>query len=169
MSEATLSTLDDLVLASKTIAGNVNWSQEDRPSRAFSFSALLRFGKEPPGNLKLHGAAASAGQTGWINLTLVIANIPVERTRYLPTRSHTNKSPEWAPADLHRLYFAPLISRRYAWGNNRILPHDKRQEIASYPEENLVEASDAIRYALKTMNIQGEVPAPKFQPTLELL
>lgn len=169
MSEEALCALDDLILASKTIAGNVNWSQEDRPSRAFSFSALLRFDKDASGNLKLHGAAASAGQTGWINLTLVIADIPVERTRYLPPRAHTNKSPEWAPPDLHYLHFAPLISRRYAWGNNRVLPHEKRQEIASYPEENLVDASDAIRYALRTMNIQGEVPAPKFQPTLELL
>ncbi len=168
MTEASLCALDTILLTPKQISGRVNWSNEDRPSSAFSFSATLRLNDEPLNGLKLHGHAASDGLVGWLNLTLAVEKIPLERLSYLPRNSHTNKAPEWAPQSLHRQYFAARISRRYAWGNNRVLPHDKWREIASPVDENLVDAAQAIRYALKAMNIQGVVPEPEFQPTLGL-
>ncbi|WP_058987797.1 hypothetical protein [Acetobacter senegalensis] len=169
MTETTLCALDAIILAPKQISGRVHWSNEDRPSSAFSFSAALRLNDEPLSGLNLHGYAASDGPVGWLNLILTAEKIPLERLSYLPCRPHTNKSPEWAPAYLHRQYFAARVNRRYAWGDNRVLPHDKKREIASLVEENLVDAAHAIRYALKAMNIQGVVPEPEFQPTLGLL
>ncbi|MBS1088172.1 hypothetical protein [Gluconobacter wancherniae] len=166
MTEASLCKLDAILFTPKQISGKVGWSNEDRPSSAFSFSAPLRLNDEPLNGLKLHGRAASDGPVGWLSLTLTAEEIPLERLSYLPHNPHTNKAPEWAPQNLHRQYFAARISRRYAWGNNRVLPHDKRREMASSIDENLVDAAQAIRYALKVMNIQGVVPEPEFQPTL---
>lgn len=168
MSESGLQALDTILLTPKQISGQVSWSTEERPFSAFSFSAVLRLNDEPVDDLRLHGHAASDGLVGWLNLVLAVEKLPLERLSYLPRRPHTNKAPDWAPCNLHRRYFAARISRRYAWGNNRVLPHDKWKEIASPVDENLVDAAAAIRYALKAMNIQGVVPEPKFQPTLGL-
>ncbi|MBS1021909.1 hypothetical protein JK207_07670 [Gluconobacter cerinus] len=169
MSESSLRALDTILFTPKQISGKVRWSNEDRPSRAFSFSAALRLNDEPISGLKLHGYAASDGPVGWLNLILTAEKIPLERLSYLPCNPHTNKAPEWAPSYLHRQFFPMRINRRYSWGNNRVLPHDKWREIASSVDENLVDAAQAIRYALKAMNIQGVVPEPEFQPTLGLL
>lgn len=167
MTETTLSKIDDLVLAPKAIAGIVSWKHEERPqSSNWAFAAPLSIDGTFVDGMTLHGRAA--GTDGWLHLSLVIMEIPVERVWYLPPRAHTNKSPSWAPQILHRLYIPRLKNRRYAWEDNRVLPHDRFQEIAAPIEANLIDRAAAINYSLKVMNIIGTVPAPEFNPMLAL-
>lgn len=96
MTETTLSKIDDLVLAPKAIAGIVFWKHEERPqSSNWAFAAPLSIYGTFVDGMTLHGRAA--GTDGWLHLSLVIMEIPVERVWYLPPRAHTNKSPSWAP------------------------------------------------------------------------
>jgi len=168
MNHGILSHFDELVAAKKEVLGRVDWTEEQRPSGTLIFTALLAINGDTSDGLTLRGRAAASGLHGWISLVMTADKVPVERVWYLPHGSHTNKAPAWAPVEIHRLFLPRLMSRRYAWADNRVYPHEKFQEMARLIPQNLMDASAAISYALTSMNIRGVVPDPKFQPTFGL-
>ena len=152
--------------------GKVIWQDEGRQQETCSFTAALAFTDENStsfdGKVTLRGRAATKGMENHMMITMLMSNMPVDRLSYIPRGSHTNKSPSWSPAELHRKFLPPRKNRRYSWWDNRVYPHDHQREMARAVEEKLMDTKDAIRYILGELLVIGELPPPPFQPSLGL-
>lgn len=167
-----LARIDFLMKQEKRIMGKVKWQDEGRPRETCVFTAALAFTDQKlmsfDGQVTLKGRAATGGVKEHMMITMLMGDMPVDRLSYNPRGGHTNKSPSWSPAELHRKYLPPRTHRRYSWWDNRICPHDHQREMARAVEEKLMDTKDAIRYILGELSIIGELPPPPFQPSLGL-
>lgn len=168
LSDELLTAFDRLVSQPKRIMGKVAWSSDDRPVPAQAFRASLSTAGDEDFPLFLYGRAASSGMRQWVVLTLTINDTTLDRLSYKPTRSHANGAAPWSPRELYFLRFPAGMSRRYSWSDNRVYPHNFRNEMAREIAENIDTAQLAIAYMLNELLIEGHVPTPEYQATLGL-
>ena len=162
----TLTEIDDILRADKSLHGNLEWVEDG--ARALITRSVVDQRGVVIGGLILQLWALTEVAIQRAGGSLVLDGTPIQRMTYRPGNAHLNNNAHPTPPALRLKTLPAERSRIYLWSNNRAWPIHQNLRAGKVIEPEPASASAAFELFLESCAISTYLPNPPHRPMLEL-
>lgn len=161
-----LSEIDALLAASKSLAGSPRWEQDGAIA---NLTAAVESHGALVGGLRLSASTPMRVSPQRGDAALILEGRPLSRLAFNPKHQHANPGRHPIPAELRRLTLPAGLSKLYRWSDNRWWPREGDDRLAAQAlTPTPATFHDALTFFLKDNGISGDLPEPPWLPELSL-